>query len=126
MHELERVMDVDLFLEMQSQWAQDSPHHLVLLHEMFCHAASEGQKEVEQIVCQGHWQHMPQLNPEAGVPTNELVSSEMSREELIEIYQEVYRLHRLPQSPPGELAVAEEVLAAIPDCWQGREEAPED
>ena len=45
--ELERVMDVDLFLEMQSKWAQDSPHCLVLLHEMFCHAASKGQKEAE-------------------------------------------------------------------------------
>ena len=46
-HELERVMDMDLFLEMQSKLAQDSPHCLVLLHEMFCHAASKGQKEVE-------------------------------------------------------------------------------
>ena len=45
--ELERAMDVDLFLEIQSNWARDSPHDLVILHEMFCHAASEGQKEVE-------------------------------------------------------------------------------
>ena len=120
-HELDRVMDMDLFLEMQSKWAQDSPHCLVLLHEMFCHAASEGQKEAEWIVCWGHQQHMPQLNAEAGIPTIELVSPEMNREELIEIYQEVYRLHRLPGSPPGELAVMEEVLAAIPDHPQGRE-----
>ena len=49
--ELERVMDMDLFLEMQSKWVQDSPHCLVLLHEMFCHAASEGQKEAERIIC---------------------------------------------------------------------------
>ena len=69
---------------------------------------------------------MPQLNPEVGVPTVELVSPETSREELIEIYQEVYRFHRLPGSPPGEAAVTEEVLAAIPDCLQGGEEAPKD
>ena len=50
----------------------------------------------------------------------------MSREELIEIYQEVYRLHRLPGSPPGEPAVAEKVLATIPDHLQGGEEAPKD
>ena len=50
-HELQRVMDVDLFLEMQGKWAKDSPHCLVILHEMFCHAASEGLKEAEQIVC---------------------------------------------------------------------------
>ena len=58
---------------------------------------------------------MPQLDPEVGVPAVELVGPETSREELIEIYQEVYRLHRLPGSPPGEPAIAEEVLAAIPD-----------
>ena len=45
--ELERAMDMDLFLEIQSNWAEDSPHHLVILHEMFCHAASEGWKEAE-------------------------------------------------------------------------------
>ena len=111
---------------MQSKWAEDSPNHLVLLHEMFCHAASEGWKEAEWIIHQGHQQHMPQLNPDVGIPTIELVGPETSREELIEIYQEVYRLHRLPGSPPGELAIAEEVLAAIPDCLQRREEAPED
>ena len=69
---------------------------------------------------------MPQLNPEVGVPAVQLVSPEMSREELIEIYQEVYRLHRLPGSPPGEPAVMEEELAAIPDCPQGGEETPKD
>ena len=46
-HKLERVMDVDLFLEMQSKWAKDSPHCLLLLHEMSCHAASEGWKQAE-------------------------------------------------------------------------------
>ena len=44
---LERVMDVDLFLEVQDDWPKDSPHCLVILHEMFLHAASEGWKEAE-------------------------------------------------------------------------------
>ena len=44
---LERAMDVDLFLEIQAKWAKDSPHHLVIIHEMFCHATSEGWKEAE-------------------------------------------------------------------------------
>ena len=122
---LERVMDVDLFLEMQGKWAEDSPHCLVILHKMFCHAASEGQKEAEQIVHQGHWQCMAQLNPEAGIPTIELVGLETSREELLEIYLEVNKLHRFPGSPLGELAIAQEVLAAVSDHLQRREEAPE-
>ena len=45
--EMERVMDVELFLEIQNKWAEDSPHCLVILYEMFQHAAIEGQKEVE-------------------------------------------------------------------------------
>ena len=46
-HEMERALDMDLFLEAQEQWAKDSPHCLIILHEMFLHAASEGQKEAE-------------------------------------------------------------------------------
>ena len=43
--EMEQVVDVDLFLNTQNQWAEDSPHCLVLLYEMFLHAAAEGWKE---------------------------------------------------------------------------------
>ena len=88
------TVDVDLFLGAQNQWPEDSPHHLTILHEMFLHAASKGQKEVEQVLCQGHQWHMPQLNPEAGIPAIQLVQLETSREELLDIYLEVYKLHR--------------------------------
>ena len=50
---MERAVDVDLFLEAQEQWAKDSPHHLIILHEMFLHMESHGWKEAEQVVCQG-------------------------------------------------------------------------
>ena len=49
--ETERVMDIELFLGLQEDWAEDSPHCLVILYEMFWHAAIEGQKEAEQIIC---------------------------------------------------------------------------
>ena len=45
--EMERALDVDLFLEAQEQWAKNSPHHFFILHEMFLHATSEGWKEAE-------------------------------------------------------------------------------
>ena len=48
--EMERALDVDLFWGAQDQWAEDSPHHLTILHEMFLHVILEGQKEVEQYV----------------------------------------------------------------------------
>ena len=37
--ETERVMDVEFFLEGQAKWEEDSPHCLVMLYEMFKHAA---------------------------------------------------------------------------------------
>ena len=65
---------------------------------------------------------MPQLNLEAGIPAVQLVGPETTKEELLEIYLEVYKLHRLPRSPPGELAVLEEVMASLPDSPRCKEE----
>ena len=65
---------------------------------------------------------MPQLNPEVGIPAIQLVGPEMTKEELLELYLEVYKLHRLPGSPPGELAILEEVLSSPPDHQEPEEE----
>ena len=115
--ELEQTMDVELFLDLQGNWPEDSPHCLVILYEMFQHAANEGWKEAERTVHQGHWPHMPQLNPEAGRPAIQLVGPQMTKakEELMEISLEVYKLHRLPSSPPSELAIWEEIMAKVLD-----------
>ena len=118
--EMERIRDVELFLRIQHRWAEDSPHHVVILHKMFQHVATEGQ-EAEWIVCQGCWQNLPQLNPEVGIPAVKLVGPETSKEELLELYLEVYKLHRLPGSPPGEPPILQEVLSSLPD-HQGHEE----
>ena len=119
--EMEWVMDVELFLESQAQWAEDSPHCMAIMHEMFQHAAAKEQKEAEWIIHQGHWWNLPQLNPEVGTPTIQLVGQETSKEELLELYLEVYKLHRLPGSPPGKPALFEEVLSFLKDHqgWRG-------
>ena len=62
--EMEWAVDVDLFLNAQNQWAEDSPHRLVLLYEMFLHVAAERQKEAKRVTCQGHLWHMPQAGPQ--------------------------------------------------------------
>ena len=46
---------------------------------------------------------MPQLDPKVGIPAIQLVHPEIGREKLLDLYLEVYKLHRLPGSPPGEL-----------------------
>ena len=58
---------------------------------------------------------MPQLNPEVGAPTIQLVGPETTKEELLELYLEVYKLHRLPGSHPREPAILEEIMASVPD-----------
>ena len=58
---------------------------------------------------------MPQLNPKVGIPAIGLVGLETSRDKLLEIYLELYKLHRLPGSPLGEPAIMQEVLAAVLD-----------
>ena len=113
--EMEKVMDMELFLGIQDRWAEDSTHCLVILYEMFRHAAAKRQKEADHIVHWGHWQTLPQLNPEAGVPTVQLLGPDTTKEELLQLYLEVYKLHRLPESPPGEPAVLKEVLSSLPD-----------
>ena len=125
MCKMERAINVDLFLEAQEQWAKDSPHCLIIFHEMFLHATSKGQKEAEQVVCQGCWQHMPQLDPEVDVPAIQLVHLETDREKLLDLYLEVYKLHRLPGSPPGEPAILKEVLSALP-CHSPEEKGTPD
>ena len=40
--EAKRGMDVELFLEGQAKWGAHSPHCLIMLYKMFCHAADEG------------------------------------------------------------------------------------
>ena len=65
---------------------------------------------------------MPQLNPEVGIPAIQLVGPETTKEELLEIYLEVYKLHRLPGSPPSKPAIWEEIMAKVPDHPHGEED----
>ena len=124
-YKMERALDVDLFLEAQEQWAKESPHCLIIFHEVFLHAESKGQKEEEQIVCRGCQQYMPQLDPEVGIPANQLVHLEIGREKLLDLYLEVYKLHRLHSSPPGELAILREVSFALPGHSLEEEGSPD-
>ena len=54
------------------------------------------------------------LTPEASIPAVQLVHLEIDREQPLELYLEVYKLHRLPGSPPGKPAILEEILSILP------------
>ena len=118
--ETEWLMDVELFLEGQAKWEADSPHHLMMLHDMFQYAAEQGQKEVECMVCWGHQQELPKLDPEVDVSAVQLVGPQTSRKEIESLYYEVYKLWRLLRSPPGEPELIAEVVSSLED-HQGQE-----
>ena len=52
--EMEHHMDVEMFLEGHAGWEVDSPHHPIILHEVFQHATEQGRKEAECMICWGH------------------------------------------------------------------------
>ena len=98
----------------------DSLHCLMMLHEMFQHASEQGWKEAEGMVCQGCQHKLLKLNPEADISAVQLVGPQTSRKEIESLYYEVYKLQRLPGSPPGELELVAEVVSSLEDCqgWE--------
>ena len=108
-------MAVELFLEGQAGWEADSPHHIVMLHKMFQHASEQGKKESEQMVCCGCQHGLPKLDPEADISTVQLVGPQTSKKEIESLYYEVYKLWRLPESPPGEPELMGEVVSSLED-----------
>ena len=109
-------MNVELFLEGQARWEADSPHHLVILHEMSQHALEQGQKEAECMICRGCQHGLPKLDPKVDISTIQLVGSQTSREEFESLYYEVYKLQRLLGSPPGEPELMAELVTSLEDC----------
>ena len=121
--EAERVMDVELFLEGQTKWEADSPHHIMMLYEMSQHTVDQGWKEVEQTVHWGCQWELPKLDPEADVSAGQLVGPQTSKEEIQSLYLEVYKQQRLLGSPPREPKLLEEVVSSFEDCqgWKQKE-----
>ena len=72
---------------------------------------------------QGCRQYMPQLDPRAVLPAVQLVHPTIGRRELLDLYLEVYKLHRLPGSPLGELAILQEISSAISDPTSEEEQS---
>ena len=92
--EAECWIDIELFLDEYPRWELGAPHQSVILHEMFLHAAEQGQKEAECMVCWGHWGSTSEPDLEAGHSAMELVGYQTSHKEIQDIYHSVYLLRR--------------------------------
>ena len=98
--EAEWKIDAELFLNEYPRWKLGAPHQSVILHKMFLHAAEQGQKEAERLICQGHQGTTSGPNLEAGQSAMELVGYWTSCKQMWNIYHSVYLLRRSPGLPP--------------------------
>ena len=73
------------------------------------------------MVCQGHQQELPKLDPEVDISAIQLVGPQTSKEEIQSLYLEVYKQQRLLGSPPREQELMEEVVSSFEDC-QGQKQ----
>ena len=74
------------------------------------------------MVHQGCQEGLPKLDPEADLSAIQLVSPETTKEEILSLYQEVYKQQRLPGSPAGGPELMQEVLSTFEGCQGQRED----
>ena len=98
--EAEQRIDAELFLDKYPRWELGAHHQSVILHEIFLHAAKHGQKELERLICQGHWGSMWRPDLQVDQSAMELVGYWTSHKEIQDIYHSVYLLRRSPGLPP--------------------------
>ena len=115
---------MELFLKEYPQWDVRGPHHPFILQRMFVHAAESGQKEAERLICHSHWHGLPGLDPEADLSAVQLVGYPTSREEIGDLFHQVYMLKRLPKPPPcgpeWVWEVTRDILYSLRECLRWR------
>ena len=76
---------------------------------MFQYATEQGWKELEWMILWGCQHGLPKLGPQ------------ISKEEFRDLYYEVYKLRRLPRSPPWELEwmekLAVKIISSLKTTW---------
>ena len=120
-------MDLELFLDEYPQWGLGTPHQLVVLHEMFLHAAEQGWKEVECMFHRGHQGSVSEPDPGADQSAMELVGYCMSQKEMRDIYHSIYLSRRSLGFPScGEWQrrrTIQDILSSLTD-WLHRQAYP--
>ena len=111
--EMECHMDVEMFLDGCAGWEVVNPHWPIILHGMFQHAVEQGQKELECMICWGHWHGLPKLDPQVEVSAIQLVWPQTNEEDIRALYYVAYQLRRLPGSLHWGLGQMKEMTTEI-------------
>ena len=90
--EVERQLDTDAYLKEHQWWVPGGLHCQFLLQQMFLHAAATGQREYDHAIHQGGWEPSAEQDLEAKLSSMEPISPESTREEIAEIYCDVFQL----------------------------------
>ena len=111
------MVDLDLFLDEYPRWDLGTLHQLVILHEMFLHAAAKRWQEVEHMWHQGCRGSVKEPDPEAGQSALQLIGYHTSRAEVRDVYHSVYLMNRAPRFPSCRVAqrrmVIQEILSSL-------------
>ena len=89
--EVEQHLDADLFLD-KYPWWPPMPCHLT---RDVC-TCQNGREEFKQAIHCGHQQPFPGLDTKVEVPAIQLVGFKTTRDEIWELYNDVYQLKRSP------------------------------
>ena len=84
--EMERAVDVDLFLEAQKQWAKDSPYCLVICLKCSYMQSHKGRRRWSRLSARDVDSICPSWDPEVGTPAIQLVHLDIEREQLLDLY----------------------------------------
>ena len=116
--EAKPVVETELFLDEYPWWNIGSPHQLVILHKMFLHATSRGQKEAE---CMCHWGCQGSIrepNSEADQSALHLIGYHTSQKEMRDMYHSMYLLNRAPGFPScGEVKRRRAIQDILSSLW---------
>ena len=125
---MEWQMDAEMFLDEYPCWEVGGLHLPLILQEMFLQAAHLGRKEAECMIHQVHQHGLLHLDTQADVSAVQAVGLQTSREEIRDLYYQMYKLRRLPGSPlcgPEWMEeLVEDVVSSLKNCLRWKEGQP--
>ena len=115
-----------MFLDEYMHWKVEGLHHPLILQEMFLQATHSGRREVEWMICPGCWHSLLHLEMQADVSAIQSIGSQASREEIQDLYYQVYKLRMLPRSLQCGLEWADtlerNIVSSLKNCLRCKED----